>query len=842
MKVIDRLNNYKIKNLIIVSFIFIVLVIFLINFLIIKLFLLTNTKNELLSRDLARAKSYAVQLEDPLMLGDITRAVAIIFDNKYSRNDVAYQLIVNIDGTLIANNFVGEVPNRLLGQHSLPEDTDSDIKLIYFQGQEIYDIATRMDYDLGILRTGYYKGQIDITMNRSIIILLASILVPMALAITLAFLYSFLILRPINILKEGVKNVAAGNLNNITDITSKDELGELAESFNLMTSNLRNSKLQVDNYSSLLEEKVAVKTREIENMLKSVQKDKNELESQRVAILNILEDVQNSEQELKDSNIELDRGRTELEALKSLSDELLGVLTVPEAVDVTVKYLDKAVDYLAVTALVFDPLSEEDVIFRSYMRKKISDEMLQAVRAELIDFMEKNSNEQMSHTLKIVNNLKPDIIGLNPGSEANTGETFKIVLPVIIGGRFAGAVHLIAAKKIFQTFTGENFIKTAFATFAATAARLQILNQTQHSKTETLIKSLSDGVIMFSLNKKIILSNPAILHLLKDKNELNNISELGGLFTNIEIEKNIDEVLQAGMTKRLGETEIGDHYFEIILSPVKDTKEQVTGGAIILHDITHLKEIDKMKTEFVSVASHQLRTPLTAIKLFTEMMVRGDVGELSPDQKDYLNNIYESTERMVRLVNDLLSLSRLESGRLKVEPKPTSLESMIESVIAEVKPLADSKKCRIIFTKPATGLPEIPMDPNLVRQVAHNLITNAVRYSKEGDGLAEVNIMKTSDFYELAVKDNGIGISQSDQKRMFEKFFRADNAVKKETEGSGLGLYVCRMIAEVSGGKIWFESIIDQGTTFHLNLPIKGVAPQAGEKTLPSDQHNINYS
>lgn len=203
---------------------------------------------------------------------------------------------------------------------------------------------------------------------------------------------------------------------------------------------------------------------------------------------------------------------------------------------------------------------------------------------------------------------------------------------------------------------------------------------------------------------------------------------------------------------------------------------------------------------------------------------------------------------MIALVNDLLNVSRLETGRLKIEPKPTQIEDFIQSIIDEAVPMANSHKCKIIFQKPKKKLPKIPVDPTLMRQVIHNLITNAIRYSPKKEGRVIITLKQvTIDNLQLtkkekvkgqvliSVADSGVGIPEEAQSRIFEKFFRADNAIKAEAEGSGLGLYVAKMIMEASGGKIWFESPPKgnkTGAIFYASLPIKGMGKKEGEKSL----------
>jgi len=233
-----------------------------------------------------------------------------------------------------------------------------------------------------------------------------------------------------------------------------------------------------------------------------------------------------------------------------------------------------------------------------------------------------------------------------------------------------------------------------------------------------------------------------------------------------------------------------------------------------------LKKLDKAKSEFISIASHQLRTPLTAIKGYISMLQEGTYGKLPAKSKRPLNHIYQSNERLIKLVNTLLNISRLEAGRIEMDFKRASLEDIISSVISELRIEAENKELYLKFKKTKTPLPPVSVDREKIREAILNLVDNAVRYTHRG-GIT-VKLQRKGSRVLIAVSDTGEGITEGELAKMFESFSRGTAGVRFFTEGAGLGLYVAKKFVEMHNGRIWAESQGQgRGSTFYIELPIK---------------------
>ncbi len=357
-------------------------------------------------------------------------------------------------------------------------------------------------------------------------------------------------------------------------------------------------------------------------------------------------------------------------------------------------------------------------------------------------------------------------------------------------------------------------------------------------KFQLAVKEASDHIVITDAEGYVLYTNPSgkiitgytedeIVHTKAGKvwGDLMDKAYYSEMWKTIKEEK---KVFKSEITnkRRDGSTYIA----EISISPVLDENKDVLFFVSIQRDITKAKEVDRMKTEFISLASHQLRAPLAAIRWGLESLLDGIAGTLTENQKLYTKDAYDSTTRMVDLVGGLLNVSRIESGRLVVEPVMTDVKALVESVIKEVTVLAKEKNHNISF-RAQEGIPQIKLDPKLIRNVYLNFLTNAIKYTPS-NGIIEVEIMTDQGNLVSRVKDNGLGIPKKDQEKIFNKFFRADNVRRVDTDGTGLGLYLVKAIIENSEGHVWFESEENKGTTFFFTLPLSGMIHKEGQVSL----------
>jgi PAS domain S-box-containing protein len=366
--------------------------------------------------------------------------------------------------------------------------------------------------------------------------------------------------------------------------------------------------------------------------------------------------------------------------------------------------------------------------------------------------------------------------------------------------------------------------------------------QEERDRSQAIISSMGEGLVVIDRNYKIIMTNKTADSLLE--------APLGGMIGRdakevVTILKGEQEISAderpAAKTFKTGETvviKLEDNYYlklpsgkkfpaEIISTPLRG--DGIMAAVVIFQDITKEKSLDEAKSSFISIASHQLRTPLTSIRWYAEMLDSEDTGPLNKDQKEFVGRVYGGALKLNEVINLLLSLARIESGKTQQELVKINFDTFTQDIVKELDPLLKQKKLKVETILPKEPLPEISYDASILRQMVTNLLSNSIRYTNN-EGKIEIKIEKMPGSIVYSVKDDGIGVPDKQKDKIFNKFFRAENAMSKVPDGSGLGLSLVKALVEMNKGSVWFESPalwVDKdgkeekkGTVFHFTIPI----------------------
>jgi signal transduction histidine kinase len=334
----------------------------------------------------------------------------------------------------------------------------------------------------------------------------------------------------------------------------------------------------------------------------------------------------------------------------------------------------------------------------------------------------------------------------------------------------------------------------------------------EKNKTLAIITNFADGILVFDEKDNLLLLNP----MAKDYLRLEKVDVVG---------KSYDQLMKINSLKPallFYKKESQQKEWAVKENLILELKAISLGKGtlIVLHDITRAKILERTKSEFVSLAAHQMRTPLSAIKWIFTMILSGELGKITEEQKEFLQDGYNSNQRMIDLVNDLLNVARIEEGRYVYKKTLIGADKLFVPIINFFKKVCKEHKINFIFKKSLRPSPKVLVDAEKIRIVLENIIDNAVAYTS-ANGKVIVFLKYSEKEVEVIVKDSGMGIPENQKKNIFGKFFRASNVVKKETDGTGLGLFISKNIIEAHGGKIWFESEEGRGATFHFTIPIE---------------------
>jgi len=551
--------------------------------------------------------------------------------------------------------------------------------------------------------------------------------------------------------------------------------------------------------------------------------------------------------ELERKQEDMNRRMYELAILKELGDRIGYSLDVQKIVDVITGSLNQFIDYSAVSYMLLEP---DEVIFKVDLEQSVSRKFIDEVRDRMLKSLSALLNkeftrDQVSETLTgaiVVEDLEEPVRSF-----------FNI--PLIIGEKVVGVLtvaHTMAGlyKEEEMTILYKLIQQASHAVMS-----LQEVLETEQRKLNAMVESMIEGVVMTDKDYRVVVVNPAAKKIFDmDENEefsiFDFIDRLGGRY---DIRGKLEESVKLDKVLEAPEVLIGEKFFQITVSPVKTkTKstskaKEILGGVVIFHDITREKEVERLREDFTSMMVHELRSPLDNIKKISEVLRTPGSKTKTKDRNEYLQLVYQDSAAMLELVNGLLDIAKLESGKFEIYKAPSDIKDVVESRIRFYETSAKDADITLSFHA-AKNVPEkFEFDQVRISQVLNNLISNALKFTKANGKVAIHVFMHTKggDFNEelqgvewkgkpletdkinigdsviVTVSDTGIGIQQEHLSQIFQKFkqFRA-SAIQGDQKGTGLGLAIAKGIVEAHQGIIGVSSEEGKGSIFYFTLPL----------------------
>lgn len=414
-----------------------------------------------------------------------------------------------------------------------------------------------------------------------------------------------------------------------------------------------------------------------------------------------------------------------------------------------------------------------------------------------------------------------------------------LCLPLVLRGRPLGAIYLADTRPDLDS-DAQRQLLDSFSYFAAAAienARLYQAVADKSRELEAILAGIGDGVVVVDDELQLVLMNPVAAHIFALETP-----PPAGLPVQMCIDDDAFISLLAEVRRPPYQAQAHDlerkrptaaAIYQALAAPLV-VGDDLQGIATVLRDITSQKELERMKSNFLSVVSHELKTPLHSVKGFVDIILMGKTGPVTEIQRDFLETVKQQTDHLQRMIDDLLEFSRLESGRVTLRLQPVDVSVVIEAVVDKLTPLADSAEVSLLNRTPET-MPPLLADPWRLEQVVTNLIDNAIKFSPP-QGAVTIDAIDGVDFIQINVADTGIGIAPGEAERIFDRFYQIDGGANRLYKGTGLGLTICRHIVEHHGGRIWVKSDYGKGATFSFTLSRSLQASEVGAldfTTLP---------
>ena len=342
----------------------------------------------------------------------------------------------------------------------------------------------------------------------------------------------------------------------------------------------------------------------------------------------------------------------------------------------------------------------------------------------------------------------------------------------------------------------------------------------EKSRLKTIINCMANGVMVTNRNLEVVLNNPALMRLMEITEKPKSPAPISEIITDEDLVDTLKKLLNGETPEAESisqEFRIKHNTLRALSAPAIDPDGAIAGTVTVLEDITAFKQLDEMKSDFVNMVAHELRSPLVAIRQLNSVLLEGLAGPLGEKQQDFVKRGVVKIDSLLNLINDLLDIAKLEAGKFIQHRVPTDIGNIIKEILELMEPRA--QKQHILLSHHLENLKPVQADPKRIEEIFNNLISNAINYSPQG-GRVTVSAKGLGGYMEIRVEDTGVGITKEELPKIFDKFYRVKNPKTRQVIGTGLGLAIVKGVVDAHQGSIQVESVPDKGTTFKILLPV----------------------
>ncbi len=549
---------------------------------------------------------------------------------------------------------------------------------------------------------------------------------------------------------------------------------------------------------------------------------------------------------LKKREQDMQRRMYELAILKELGERIGYSLDVKQIVDIITGSLHQFIEYSAASYMLFEP---EKILFKIHLEQSVSREFVDEVKKRMLNSLSALTDKNLK-----TSKIEEIISGAILVDELDQPVKSYFNIPLVIGEKVVGVITVAHTKEGLYQEEEMTILYKITKQASQAVTKLQEVIATEQRKLSAMVSSMADGVVMTDKEYRLVVVNPAALRAvnLEKKEDVSIFDFIDNLEGKFDIRGKLEESVKLDKIFIADEVLLGDHYYQIVVSPVKTNisgQEEILGGVVIWHDITHDKEVEKMREDFTAMMVHELRSPLDGIKKMSEVLQEIDIKKDKDTHDDFIRLINKNASGMLALVNDLLDVAKIEAGKFEVQLQEKDIKALIEDRVSSYKAQAKAAKIKLSANL-ASDLPaKLRFDEGRITQVLNNLLSNAIKFTDSG-GWVELQAFvhhKGQDIVEeakafdinwwvdekkifinepdsviIAVTDSGIGIPKDKIPELFNKFKQLKvGAAKQGKEGTGLGLVIAKGLVEAHGGNIAVYSQEGKGSTFVFNIPLK---------------------